>query len=188
MPFPAFAVKGRLAPVRWSVGRMPHSFGYRARTRDLFSRKFRKAGTLAISKTYMPVYKMGDYVDVVANSAQQKGMPHRFYHGRTGIVFNVTPSSIGVEVNKQVRSRILKKRIHVRVEHVRHSKCRAGFLARVQKIGAIKEAAKKTGIKAPIEQIKRFPTQPKAGYFVTAECRGDKLPIVVRPKVFNELL
>merc|ERR1711964_828964 len=113
--------------------------------------------------TYMPVYKMGDYVDVVANSAQQKGMPHRFYHGRTGIVFNVTPSSIGVEVNKQVRSRI-------------------------QKNGAIKEAAKKTGIKAPIEQIKRFPTQPKASYFVTAECRGDKLPIVVRPKVFNELL
>jgi large subunit ribosomal protein L21e len=30
-------------------------------------------------------------------------MPHKVYHGRTGIVWNVTKRAVGVEVNKQVR-------------------------------------------------------------------------------------
>lgn len=30
-------------------------------------------------------------------------MPHKFYHGKTGIVYNVTPSAVGVEMNKQAR-------------------------------------------------------------------------------------
>jgi large subunit ribosomal protein L21e len=29
-------------------------------------------------------------------------MPHKFYHGRTGRVWNVTKRAIGVEINKQV--------------------------------------------------------------------------------------
>lgn len=28
-------------------------------------------------------------------------MPFKYYHGRTGIVFNVTKTSLGVRVNKQ---------------------------------------------------------------------------------------
>jgi hypothetical protein len=30
-------------------------------------------------------------------------MPHKVYHGRTGVVWNVTKRALGVEVNKQVR-------------------------------------------------------------------------------------
>ena len=30
-------------------------------------------------------------------------MPYLAYQGRTGIVWNVTPRAVGVEVNKQVR-------------------------------------------------------------------------------------
>jgi large subunit ribosomal protein L21e len=48
-------------------------------------------------------------------------MPYKFYHGRTGRVFNVNPRAIGVIVNKLVGNRILAKRIHVRVEHLRPS-------------------------------------------------------------------
>ena len=59
-------------------------------------------------------------------------MPHRYYHGRTGKVFNVNPRSIGVIVNKSVGNRIIAKRIHVRVEHIRKSKCREDFLKRVK--------------------------------------------------------
>ena len=33
----------------------------------------------------------------------QKGMPHKFYHGKTGKIFNVTRRAVGVIVNKQVR-------------------------------------------------------------------------------------
>jgi ribosomal protein L21E len=37
------------------------------------------------------------------NGAVQKGMPHRFYHGKTGRVFNVTRHAVGIIVNKRVR-------------------------------------------------------------------------------------
>merc|ERR1712025_1139066 len=71
--------------------------------------------------------------DIKVDGAIHKGMPHKFYHGRTGVVFNVTKSSVGVVVNKIVNGRIIRKRVNIRVEHVHPSKCRVDFLARVQK-------------------------------------------------------
>ena len=59
-------------------------------------------------------------------------MPFKFYQGRTGKVFNVNPRSIGVIVNKLVGNRIIPKRIHVRLEHIRPSKCREAFVKRIQ--------------------------------------------------------
>ena len=72
-------------------------------------------------KNYLTSYKVGDYVDVVVDGSQHKGMPFKYYHGRTGRVFNVNPRSIGVIVNKLVNGRFMHKRIHVRVEHIRPS-------------------------------------------------------------------
>jgi large subunit ribosomal protein L21e len=37
-------------------------------------------------------------------------MPFKFYHGKTGRVFNVTQHAVGIIVNKQVRGKILAKR------------------------------------------------------------------------------
>lgn len=67
---------------------MPHSYGVRARTRHMFAKKFRQHGPTHLSQYFIPV-KVGDYVDIFANPAIHKGMPHKHYHGRTGIVFNV---------------------------------------------------------------------------------------------------
>ncbi|CAM9942944.1 unnamed protein product [Phaeothamnion confervicola] len=80
---------------------MPHSFGYRARTRDMFSRGFRKSGVNPLSQ-YMIAYKIGDYVDIKVNPSIHKGMPFKSYHGRTGIVYNVTKRALGLRVNKLV--------------------------------------------------------------------------------------
>merc|ERR1711879_219515 len=102
--------------------KMPHSFGYRARTRKLFAQPFRKHGAVSLAK-YLTTYKVGDYVDIKANASIHKGMPFKFYHGRTGVIWNVTPRAVGVEINKQVRNRIIKKRIHVRIEHIQPSRC-----------------------------------------------------------------
>ena len=99
---------------------MPHAYGYRSRTRHLFARSFRRHGAPNLS-TFMTNYKIGDYVDIVGDGSAHKGMPYKFYHGRTGRVFNVNPNSIGVIVNKQVRNRIIGKRIHVRLEHLKRS-------------------------------------------------------------------
>ncbi len=123
---------------------MPHAHGYRARTRHMFSLGFRQGGVINLS-TYLKPVKVGDLVDIVANPAIHKGMPHKYYHGRTGTVFNVTPHAVGVEVNKAVRTRVVRKRLHVRIEHVRQSKCRKDFLDRVLRNDAIKRAAKEAG-------------------------------------------
>ncbi|TKY61846.1 60S ribosomal protein L21-1 [Spatholobus suberectus] len=136
---------------------MPAGHGLRARTRDSFSRPFRKKGTIALT-TYLRTYRIGDYVDIKVNGAVHKGMPHKFYHGRTGRVWNVTKRAIGVEVNKQVGNRIIRKRIHVRVEHVMPSRCTEEFRLRKIKNDQLKAEAKAKG---EVISTKRQPEGPK---------------------------
>jgi len=78
---------------------MPHSFGYRSQTRKMFSQPFRRSGAIRIQK-YLNKYKLGQYVDIIVDPSQHKGMPHKTYHGRTGRIFNINPRSIGIIVRK----------------------------------------------------------------------------------------
>ena len=119
---------------------MPHSFGTRARTRHMFAKKFRQSGLPNMTQ-YLQSFKVGDYVDIFANPSIHKGMPHKGYHGRTGIIFNVTKSAVGVRVNKLVNGRIIEKRIHVRIEHVRPSTCQREILRRKKENEAAKVEA-----------------------------------------------
>merc|ERR1719436_1898692 len=57
-------------------------------------------------------------------------MAHRIYQGKTGVVWNVTKSAVGVLLKKKVGNRYRTKRLHVRIEHVSHSGCRKDFLQR----------------------------------------------------------
>ena len=134
---------------------MTNTNGYRRGTRYLFKRKFGTNGVIKLS-TYMKVYKRGDIVDIKGNGAIQKGMPHKFYHGKTGRVFNVTPHAVGVAVNKQVRNRIIEKRINIRIEHVSHSNSRLDFLNRVKRIELLKKDAKEKNIRLKKEQLRRL--------------------------------
>ena len=96
-------------------------------------------------KTYLTTYKVGDIVDIKANASEQKGMPHKYYHGKTGIVYNVTPRGVGVICYKVVNGRYMEKRVNLRVEHVKHSGCRQEFLARVKSNAEKKKQAKADG-------------------------------------------
>merc|ERR1719464_1656106 len=51
-------------------------------------------------------------------------MAHRIYQGKTGVVWNVTKSAVGILLKKKVGNRYRTKRIHVRIEHVNHSGCK----------------------------------------------------------------
>jgi large subunit ribosomal protein L21e len=161
---------------------MPHSFGKRARTRHMFAKKFRQHGPIHLSQYLMSV-KVGDYVDIFADSSIHKGMPHKFYHGRTGIIFNVTKSSVGVRVNKFVNGRIIEKRVHVRIEHIRASKCQKEILKRKIDNEAAKDEARKTGVKV---NLKRTPKLPKAAYYLAAA--GDGEVTTIQPLPFSDLV
>ena len=114
----------------------------------------------------MKIYKVGDIVDIKANGSIQKGMPHKYYHGKTGIVYNVTKSAVGVIVNKVVGYRYLEKRINLRVEHVKHSKCRQEFLNRVKENAAKKLEAKAKGVSV---QLKRQPAKPREARIISTK-------------------
>ncbi|KAJ9055547.1 60S ribosomal protein L21A, variant 2 [Entomophthora muscae] len=160
---------------------MPHSFGIRARTRSMFSRNFREKGVIALS-TYLKTYKVGDIVDIVANGAVQKGMPHKYYHGKTGIVFNVSPTSVGVIINKRVGNRYIEKRVNIRVEHVKHSKCREDFLNRVKENARLKAEAKANGTRVV---VKRLPEAPREARFVQIK---NNEPVFVSPAPYETLI
>ncbi|KNZ52755.1 60S ribosomal protein L21-A [Puccinia sorghi] len=157
---------------------MPHSFGYRGRTRDMFKRGFKQAGQIKLS-TFLKVYRVGDIVDIKANGAQQKGMPHKYYHGRTGIVYNVAPRAVGVIVYKVVGNRYLEKRVNLRVEHVKHSKCRDDFLRRVKENARLKREAKEKGEKV---QLKRLPVGPREAHTISTQSNA---PITLAPTPYD---
>jgi len=138
---------------------MPHSYGFRARTRDKFSKAFKTKGMANVSRLLTP-FKRGDYVDIKVDPSQQKGMPYNYYHGRTGVIFNVNKNAVGVEMTKVVGNRQLRKRIHCRVVHVRRSRCNDDFLQRVQTNDVLKQQANKEGKKV---DTKRQPILPKEG-------------------------
>lgn len=93
-------------------------------------------------------------------------MPYKVYHGKTGVVYNVTKSAVGVILYKQVGNRYMEKRINVRIEHVRHSRSREDFLKRVKTNYALTQKAKEDGVP---QNLKRLPVAPREARTVSLE-------------------
>lgn len=93
------------------------SHGFRARTRNLMSKRVRTRGLGPLS-TVLIDYDEGDRVNIVIDPAIHKGMPHRRYHGRTGIVTGKRGRAIEVDVKlgNAIKSLI------IRPEHLRPSR------------------------------------------------------------------
>ncbi|KAH0517791.1 60S ribosomal protein L21 [Microtus ochrogaster] len=70
---------------------------------------------------------------------------------------------MGIIVNKQVRGKILAKRITVRIEHIKHSKSRDSFLKQVMENPQKKKEAKEKGTWV---QLKRQPAPPREAHIV----------------------
>lgn len=109
-------------------------------------------------------------------------MPHKYYHGKTGIVYNITKTSVGVIVNKVVGHRYIEKRVNLRVEHVKHSKCRQEFLNRVKENAAKKAEAKANGTAV---QLKRQPVKPREARVI--ETAGN-LPQTLAPVPYETFI
>ena len=85
-------------------------------------------------------------------------MPYKVYHGKTGVVYNVTKSAVGVIIYKKVGNRYIEKRVNVRVEHVAKSRSRDEFLNRVKDNARKRKEAKEKGESV---QLKRQPGTPR---------------------------
>jgi large subunit ribosomal protein L21e len=110
---------------------MTRSKGKRSNTRSITTRSFRKHGSEHLS-SYFQNFKLGDYVDISINSCTHKGMPFKFYHGKTGKIFNIAKSSVGVKIEKKVGNRKILKKINIRIEHLKKSKSKVEFSNRIK--------------------------------------------------------
>ncbi|KAI5934164.1 60S ribosomal protein L21 [Manis javanica] len=150
---------------------MTNTKGKRRGTHYMFSRPFRKHRVVSLA-TYMRIYKKGDIVDIKGMGTVQKGMPHKCYHGKTGQVYNVTQHAVVGNSNKQVKGKILAKRINIRIEHIKHSKSRDSFLKHVKENDQKKKEAKEKGTWV---QLKRQPAPPREAHFMRTNGKEPEL-------------
>ena len=92
---------------------MKHSLGIRNRTRSLLTKEPREKGKIGLSKL-LHDYQLGEKVVVKINSTIQKGMPHRRYHGKIGVVVDKRGRAYLVNVAQGDAT----KKIIVRPEHL----------------------------------------------------------------------
>lgn len=93
------------------------SHGYRARTRSLMSKRIRQKGLSSPSKVLID-YEVGQRVDIVINPGFHKGMPHRRYHGRTGVATALRGRAVIVDVSLGKAT----KTLIIRREHLQPSR------------------------------------------------------------------
>ena len=89
------------------------SRGYRRKTRSLLRRKAREKGKTGLSKI-LREYESGDRVVINLNPRIHKGMPHRRFHGRVGIVKSKRGRAYVVDVTQGDAL----KTITIRPEHL----------------------------------------------------------------------
>jgi large subunit ribosomal protein L21e len=85
-------------------------------------------------------------------------MPHKVYHGKTGVIYNVTKTAVGIIIYKKVKHRYIEKRINIKIEHISPSRSRDDFLKRVKQNAELRKVAKAEGTAV---QLKRQPVQPR---------------------------
>ncbi len=93
---------------------MKKSKGYRAKTRSLLRRKPREKGKTGLSKVLYE-YTSGEKVVVKIDPSIHKGMPHRRYHGRVGVISKKRGRAYVVNVTQGDAT----KQIIVRPEHLK---------------------------------------------------------------------
>ncbi|CRK15096.1 hypothetical protein BN1723_010524 [Verticillium longisporum] len=143
-----------------------------------FSRNFRQKGMIKLS-TYLRQYRVGDIVDIKANGAVQKGMPHKVYHGKTGVVYNVSKSAVGIIIYKKVKHRYIEKRINIRVEHISPSRSRDDFLRRVKENARLRKEAQAEG---KTVLLKRLPVAPRDAHTISLK---ENVPETVTPLAYE---
>ncbi|MGD0330253.1 MAG: 50S ribosomal protein L21 [Nitrososphaeria archaeon] len=91
---------------------MTRSHGYRRRTRSLFTKDLTSEQGLSY---IMREYNVNDKVIIKINPSIVKGMPHRRYHGKVGVVEKVMRRSLLIDVKVGDKT----KKVIARLEHVK---------------------------------------------------------------------
>ena len=88
---------------------MKRSKGYRSRTRSLLRKRPRERGKIGLSRI-LKKYEDGGKVTILLEPSVHKGMPHRRYHGKVGIIQGRRGRAyiVNVAIGKQTKQIIAK--------------------------------------------------------------------------------
>ncbi len=89
------------------------SSGYRSKTRALLQKEYREKGKLGLSRL-LRTYEPGDIVCVKIDPSMHKGMPHRRFQGKVGVIEGRRGRSY--LVNLRIGDK--EKNLIVRPEHI----------------------------------------------------------------------
>lgn len=92
--------------------------GYRNKTRQIHRKNCRSRGLGSIEK-YLIDYDINDKVDIITDPSQHsRGMPHRRYHGRTGVIVGIRGRCYEVEVSLgNSKKMLILGREHLRLNY-----------------------------------------------------------------------
>ena len=93
---------------------MSKSRGFRKKTRSLLKKKPRERGKLGLSRL-LRTYEPGEKVVIKIDPSVHKGMPHRRYQGKVGVI--VSKRGSAYEINVTQGDAV--KEVIVRPEHLR---------------------------------------------------------------------
>ncbi|MBI5392137.1 50S ribosomal protein L21e [Candidatus Woesearchaeota archaeon] len=88
--------------------------GFRRKTRDKFSKPFRRKGKISLSR-YFQTFQPGDKVYLIAEPSVQNGMYFPRFHGKTGEIRKKRGSCYEIQINDFT----LKKTVIVHPVHLR---------------------------------------------------------------------
>ena len=88
--------------------------GERQGTRSILKKKKAERSRVFINRVMHP-YTEGDSVAIVLDGAQQKGMPHRRFQGKTGIIAGIQGRAYVISVSDGD----MQKTVVARPEHLR---------------------------------------------------------------------
>ncbi|KAI5188827.1 large subunit ribosomal protein L21e [Nematocida minor] len=142
------------------------SKGYRSNTRSTFKKEYNQQ-RIPQTTTILNQYKRGDYVDINVDSAIHKGMPHKTFIGKTGRVYAVFKTSVGIALTKRIGNRMHVKQVITRIEHVRPSNCQKEKIAR-------DNYREEHGVAPP----KPLPEGPRQAFTLSLE---ENTPVVLKP-------
>jgi large subunit ribosomal protein L21e len=124
---------------------MAHSKGFRHKTRNL---KRESKHARGLSK-FLTKYSVNDKVVIDIDPSQVKGMPHRRFQGKVGVVDEIRPRSLVISL--PIGDKM--KKIAPRLEHIRPHR---GSSDSVEK--TVAKSKTKTEAKPKVEAVKTKPT------------------------------
>ncbi|MHA1672974.1 MAG: 50S ribosomal protein L21e [Promethearchaeota archaeon] len=95
-----------------------HHNGYRSKTRRIFRKNVRTRGLPGLSR-WMIEYEVGMKVDIIGDSSfQKRGLPHRRFIGKTGVIMAERGRCFEVKFKDQNKF----KTLFIGKEHIRINK------------------------------------------------------------------